>query len=107
MDKLILAVAAEMRDSVPNKDKVWTLGVYNSTIHEWADRLEKIVNDNKEKPIEWPWEVIHAQRFFRDVCIMREDEKWSEEQEWKYIKDHFNVIVIAFNALIEMIENKK
>ena len=46
MNEALLAIVEEIRKCVPDRDKVWTLGIYNSTIHDWADRIEKIVKEN-------------------------------------------------------------
>lgn len=59
------------------------------------------------KEIKWPDEVKQAQQFIRDACILREDEKWSKEEEWKYIRDNFEILTKAFQALIDMVEKQQ
>ena len=54
MNEALLAVVADMRKCAPTRDKVWMLGVYNSTINEWADKIEEIVKENDQGRIENP-----------------------------------------------------
>jgi len=63
--------------------------------------------NNMKKKFVLPSAVRDAQQVFRDACILREDENWTKEDEWKYIRDHFDVVVSAFNALVEIAEEYK
>ena len=49
IDERLLAIVADMRKCAPNRNNVWTLGIYNSTINNWADQIEKIVKERTEK----------------------------------------------------------
>ena len=60
--------------------------------------------NNMKKKFVLPQAVRDAQQFFRDARILREDENWTKEDEWKYIRNHFDIVVNAFNALVEIAE---